>query len=348
MLYTEEPPISTGHPHPLEGVRGDPGDRSRRQREEDPRCTVRTAAAPTPGSSTPGSPTTAASIRRRRTCPACDEAVHHRRADAAHGAQAQRRDRAVHPREGRRRRPQGLQGPAGLRGRPGLPRPDRRGRAARRGLGGGAGPRGRAWPSSARCASSTRWPTSGSRASTAPSSRPTTSRRDRDAPRRASGRRHPVDCQPQPSRADPDRPAASWGSCARRATNSAGVRLGIEAPCQSRQRSMKQHNQDQGVANMTETVSGAPRARTRKKGLKIERVFSTAGVHPYDEITWERRDVVQTELEDRRVRLRAARRGVPRLLVASTPPRSSPPSTSAAPSAPTSASGASSSSSTGS
>ena len=45
---------------------------------------------------------------------------------------------------------------------------------------------------------------------------------------------------------------------------------------------------------MTETVSGTG-ARTKKgKGLKIERVFSTEGVHPYDEITWERRDVVQT------------------------------------------------------
>ncbi len=45
---------------------------------------------------------------------------------------------------------------------------------------------------------------------------------------------------------------------------------------------------------MTETVSGA---RTGRKGaskaLKIERVFSTEGVHPYDELTWERRDVVQ-------------------------------------------------------
>ncbi len=30
------------------------------------------------------------------------------------------------------------------------------------------------------------------------------------------------------------------------------------------------------------------------KGVKIERDFSTAGVHPYDELTWERRDVVQT------------------------------------------------------
>ena len=31
-----------------------------------------------------------------------------------------------------------------------------------------------------------------------------------------------------------------------------------------------------------------------KGGLKMERVFSTEGTHPYDEITWERRDVVQT------------------------------------------------------
>jgi ribonucleoside-diphosphate reductase alpha chain len=45
---------------------------------------------------------------------------------------------------------------------------------------------------------------------------------------------------------------------------------------------------------MTETVSGAART-TRKggKGLKIDRIFSTEGVHPYDEVTWERRDVVQ-------------------------------------------------------
>ncbi|GGD22295.1 vitamin B12-dependent ribonucleotide reductase [Nocardioides daphniae] len=31
-----------------------------------------------------------------------------------------------------------------------------------------------------------------------------------------------------------------------------------------------------------------------KGGLKMQRVFSTEGTHPYDEITWERRDVVQT------------------------------------------------------
>jgi ribonucleoside-diphosphate reductase alpha chain len=44
---------------------------------------------------------------------------------------------------------------------------------------------------------------------------------------------------------------------------------------------------------MTETVSGAARSRRGGKGLKINRVFSTDGVHPYDELTWERRDVVQ-------------------------------------------------------
>ena len=51
---------------------------------------------------------------------------------------------------------------------------------------------------------------------------------------------------------------------------------------------------------MTETVSGgSAQGRTTKrkaakgKGLVVERVFSTEGVHPYDEITWERRDVLQ-------------------------------------------------------
>ena len=44
---------------------------------------------------------------------------------------------------------------------------------------------------------------------------------------------------------------------------------------------------------MTETVSG-PTSGTRTRGLRIERYFSTAGTHPYDAVTWERRDVVQT------------------------------------------------------
>ena len=31
-----------------------------------------------------------------------------------------------------------------------------------------------------------------------------------------------------------------------------------------------------------------------RHGLAIERVFTTEGVHPYDEDAWELRDVVQT------------------------------------------------------
>ncbi|MDQ3053916.1 MAG: adenosylcobalamin-dependent ribonucleoside-diphosphate reductase, partial [Actinomycetota bacterium] len=34
------------------------------------------------------------------------------------------------------------------------------------------------------------------------------------------------------------------------------------------------------------------------KGLVVERVYTTAGVHPYDEISWERRDVIMTNWRD--------------------------------------------------
>ncbi|ANH38344.1 Vitamin B12-dependent ribonucleotide reductase [Nocardioides dokdonensis FR1436] len=51
---------------------------------------------------------------------------------------------------------------------------------------------------------------------------------------------------------------------------------------------------------MTETVSGAADTATQGtttgsgKGLTMQRVFSTEGIHPYDQLTWESRDVVQT------------------------------------------------------
>src|SRR6202012_3193669 len=70
---------------------------------------------------------------------------------------------------------------------------------------------------------------------------------------------------------------------------------------------------------MTETVSGAATrkgrtaqapsggpARTaaakagpaRTGGLKVNRIHTTPGVHPYDQVTWERRDVVMTNWRD--------------------------------------------------
>ncbi|MDO5534136.1 MAG: vitamin B12-dependent ribonucleotide reductase [Propionibacteriaceae bacterium] len=45
---------------------------------------------------------------------------------------------------------------------------------------------------------------------------------------------------------------------------------------------------------MTETKQAPRRSTAKPKGLTIERVYTTEGVHPYDEVTWERRDVVQT------------------------------------------------------
>ncbi|WP_138758314.1 vitamin B12-dependent ribonucleotide reductase [Modestobacter altitudinis] len=45
-------------------------------------------------------------------------------------------------------------------------------------------------------------------------------------------------------------------------------------------------------------TGGAGKAPTRGKGLKVKRVFTTAGVHPYDEVVWERRDVVMTNWRD--------------------------------------------------
>jgi ribonucleoside-diphosphate reductase alpha chain len=40
--------------------------------------------------------------------------------------------------------------------------------------------------------------------------------------------------------------------------------------------------------------AGSNSKKTLGKGLTIERIYTTAGKHPYDEVTWERRDVVQT------------------------------------------------------
>ncbi|MFH9676926.1 vitamin B12-dependent ribonucleotide reductase [Streptomyces sp. NPDC017405] len=54
---------------------------------------------------------------------------------------------------------------------------------------------------------------------------------------------------------------------------------------------------------MTETASGPARGSRAKgakatRGLRIERIHTTPGVHPYDEVTWERRDVVMTNWRD--------------------------------------------------
>jgi ribonucleoside-diphosphate reductase alpha chain len=58
---------------------------------------------------------------------------------------------------------------------------------------------------------------------------------------------------------------------------------------------------------MTETVSNPAAGRGKgtrrgaasgRKGVKLRRIFTRPGVHPYDEVTWERRDVVMTNWRD--------------------------------------------------
>ncbi|MFI6848030.1 vitamin B12-dependent ribonucleotide reductase [Kitasatospora sp. NBC_00085] len=61
---------------------------------------------------------------------------------------------------------------------------------------------------------------------------------------------------------------------------------------------------------MTDTTSGSARGsksdkamtkgagKAPKGGLRIERIYTTPGVHPYDEVRWERRDVVMTNWRD--------------------------------------------------
>ncbi|WP_419998418.1 vitamin B12-dependent ribonucleotide reductase [Streptomyces boninensis] len=58
---------------------------------------------------------------------------------------------------------------------------------------------------------------------------------------------------------------------------------------------------------MTETTSGPARSSrksggkggaAKSKGLRIERIHTTPGVHPYDEVEWARRDVVMTNWRD--------------------------------------------------
>ena len=49
---------------------------------------------------------------------------------------------------------------------------------------------------------------------------------------------------------------------------------------------------------MTETVNSGAQGTAKKSakhsGLVLERLWTTEGVHPYDQVSWERRDVVQT------------------------------------------------------
>ncbi len=48
------------------------------------------------------------------------------------------------------------------------------------------------------------------------------------------------------------------------------------------------------TATATRAAKRKANAEDQAKGLVVERVFTTKGVHPYDEVEWDRRDIVQT------------------------------------------------------
>ena len=48
----------------------------------------------------------------------------------------------------------------------------------------------------------------------------------------------------------------------------------------------------------SQTSQTSESQRTQTGGLTMNRIYTTAGVHPYDQITWERRDVVMTNWRD--------------------------------------------------
>ncbi|MFG2036936.1 vitamin B12-dependent ribonucleotide reductase [Dactylosporangium sp. NPDC048998] len=47
-----------------------------------------------------------------------------------------------------------------------------------------------------------------------------------------------------------------------------------------------------------ETKTKASARKDQREGLRVERVWTTEGVHPYDEVAWERRDIVMTNWRD--------------------------------------------------
>ena len=97
--------------------------------------------------------------------------------------------------------------------------------------------------------------------------------------------------------------AAAKASATRNRRRKGGTRVVIVAarPCRAWQGSGRIPEGEE----MTETVSGATtrkgkaaQAQAGPSKLTIGRIHTTPGVHPYDQVTWERRDVVMTNWRD--------------------------------------------------
>src|SRR3984957_4359172 len=93
-------------------------------------------------------------------------------------------------------------------------------------------------------------------------------------------------------------PSGGTGSRSPRRPASRAVQVSLGGPLPGPQWGPKRIRG--GGEHMTETVSGASSQGKSKnaKGLTLRRIFTREGVHPYAEITWERRDVVMTNWRD--------------------------------------------------
>ena len=252
-------------------------------------------------------------IRRRRVVRGVREALHHDRADAAHDRQAVRRHRAVRPRQGHRRR-------RARRARVARSRPTTwrvsasRSRTPCATRGAPRSPPTRsAWPSSSRSRLSTRSPTCASRASTSPSSQPTTSPPRSPALMVGRGRRRArrTSLATRPASTAADETSSTPGLLTYKATAAPDI--------QQRQRTITHTHRS---TSMTETVNGptGSASQARRQGQQ-ERCCpeDRARLHDRGRAPVRRRHLGASrrrpdQLEDRRDRLRAARRGVPRLL----------------------------------
>src|SRR5207248_2957990 len=85
------------------------------------------------------------------------------------------------------------------------------------------------------------------------------------------------------------------------ATHPRGISSTVARGTKQREKKrMTEAVQKQGSAEPKRSGRGAVDGGSvfAKNALAIERVYTTPGVHPYDEVTWERRDVVMTNWRD--------------------------------------------------
>src|SRR4051794_35013266 len=243
--------------------------------------------------------------------PGLRPAVHHRRGGGAGRRQAQRRDRAVQPDQGDGRRAARLPGAPGRRGPVAAAGAAGRGRHPRDGGGRGAQPRGGPGdPAAAARAGRGRLPALRQRLP-----RLRLPRRLREGDHRAADppppRRHPAAARhaagppgPPPAGRRPGSDHHARRRCRPLRTVSTN-RYTSQRHHPSRRFPRRGPTNRESSNTMTETEDRlSTRARrggkapARGKGLKVKRVFTTAGVHPYDEVVWERRDVVMTNWRD--------------------------------------------------